>query len=64
MVWCFSRSSFSTVFSLFLHIVPTSGQLCAAKLEWGNEEHLNRVLELEPQGFDFIVATEVCILLA
>ncbi|XP_071711345.1 uncharacterized protein [Rutidosis leptorrhynchoides] len=34
--------------------------LSAEKLEWGNCDHLNRILENHPQGFDLVLGADIC----
>ncbi|KAH7447643.1 hypothetical protein KP509_01G115000 [Ceratopteris richardii] len=30
------------------------------KLEWGNEEHINNILQNHPEGFDLIIGADIC----
>ncbi|XP_028780774.1 protein N-lysine methyltransferase METTL21A-like [Neltuma alba] len=39
---------------------PTSHGLSAEKLEWGNSDHVNRILQNHPGGFDFILGADIC----
>lgn len=34
--------------------------LSAEKLEWGNSDHLDQILEKHPEGFDLILGADIC----
>nr|XP_043637848.1 protein N-lysine methyltransferase METTL21A [Erigeron canadensis] len=34
--------------------------LSAEKLEWGNSDHLNHILQKHPEGFDLILGADIC----
>lgn len=38
--------------------------LVAEKLEWGNADHINAIVQRHPQGFDLILGADIYILLA
>ncbi|KAK4278850.1 hypothetical protein QN277_016638 [Acacia crassicarpa] len=40
---------------------PTSDGLVAEKLEWGNSDHINGILQNHPGGFDFILGADIYI---
>lgn len=37
-----------------------STALSAEKLEWGNSDHLNQILEKHPEGFDLVLGADIC----
>ncbi|XP_009412195.1 uncharacterized protein LOC103993743 [Musa acuminata AAA Group] len=39
---------------------PTSAVLRAEKLEWGNSDHLSKILEEYPTGFDLVLGADIC----
>ncbi|XP_019440756.1 PREDICTED: protein N-lysine methyltransferase METTL21A isoform X2 [Lupinus angustifolius] len=39
---------------------PTSHGLVAEKLEWGNKDQINEILQKHPGGFDFILGADIC----
>ncbi|XP_054797023.1 uncharacterized protein LOC129302279 isoform X2 [Prosopis cineraria] len=39
---------------------PTSHGLVAEKLEWGNSDQINEILQNHPGGFDFILGADIC----
>ncbi|XP_064934214.1 uncharacterized protein LOC135587120 isoform X2 [Musa acuminata AAA Group] len=41
---------------------PTSAVLRAEKLEWGNSDHLSKILEEYPTGFDLVLGADIYIL--
>ncbi|OIW13374.1 hypothetical protein TanjilG_16483 [Lupinus angustifolius] len=42
---------------------PTSHGLVAEKLEWGNKDQINEILQKHPGGFDFILGADIYILI-
>ncbi|XP_045826355.1 protein N-lysine methyltransferase METTL21A [Trifolium pratense] len=42
------------------NISPTSHGLVAEKLEWGNTDQINEILQKHPGGFDIILGADIC----
>ncbi|KAK7259323.1 hypothetical protein RIF29_24927 [Crotalaria pallida] len=40
---------------------PTSHGLVSEKLDWGNKDHINEILQKHPGGFDFILGADIYI---
>jgi len=53
----------SVLASWYLHIFFPA-DLVAEKLEWGNADHINAIVQRHPQGFDLILGADIYILLA
>ncbi|WJX31986.1 hypothetical protein P8452_20364 [Trifolium repens] len=45
------------------NISPTSHELVAEKLEWGNTDQINEILQKHPGGFDIILGADIYILI-
>lgn len=45
---------------LMLRLFPTA--LSAEKLEWGNSDQLNHILQKHPEGFDLVLGADIYIL--
>lgn len=45
------------------HLRSFSAGLKSEKLEWGNSDHLEKILQNHPEGFDLILGADIYILI-